>query len=134
MVGAPYKYKNNLYNPKSYSIVCDVTGLSDKIGMANEDGSTPIDESIVDIIIKLNDLGFKTRACCSGLDSDHNIFPNSAYIYFLTHHGLLLEKELLDAGFEDIYHDGLTFYVNGSNTKRKKAWKSLAESLNKLNK
>lgn len=134
MVGASYKYKNNLFNPKSYSIVCDVTGLSDKIGMANEDGSVPVDESIVDIIIKLNDLGFKTRACCSGLEADHNIFPPSAYIYFLDNKCFILEPALIKAGFEDVYHDGMTFYVAGSNSKRKKAWKSLEESVNNLNK
>lgn len=67
------------------------------------EGIAGIDKSIVELIKKLNDLGFETKYCCSGVEGEHKNNPEYGYITFqkLNSDNFHILKNLaIDNGFE----------------------------------
>lgn len=76
-------YKQYWGDGTQWCMVRNVMGLTcDWPRYWQEDGSIPVDVDIVDIVVKLNELGYTTGYCCSGLRSSHSAKKLHPYISF----------------------------------------------------
>lgn len=64
----PFWHEYNNIDFKHYCVMLKLPILSDGYCI---DSAVPIDYSISGLIQKLNDKGFHTQFCCSGLESEH---------------------------------------------------------------
>ncbi len=90
---SPYWYTPPFRPDGGATRVCNVQGLLQtpmNEWDVTEDGSSRVDASITQLIIKLNAIGMETQFCCSGLVADHrngtdsewSTGPRHAYIVF----------------------------------------------------
>lgn len=102
----PYKNFGHLYNKKIYNMVVDIEGLECMVGLFKRTlNSVKIDADIADIIVRLNEMGYRTSFCCSGLRTSHNNKKLHPYLSFdnLLHSDIQMQilGLMLSSGF---YH------------------------------
>lgn len=112
-IGKPYKKQvrhkkenKKRYHWKDYDYwVCDIYGICGEL-YPTFDGRVEVDRGIVDMVVLLNQKGFTTWACCSGLKADHSVKPDWGYICF--HQSVSSEKRMVlrkladEAGFDEV--------------------------------
>jgi hypothetical protein len=59
------------YNNSYWHFASHVRGLSSPAPQYNLEGGVWVDASIAQLIVDLNELGYPTQFCCSGLPSEH---------------------------------------------------------------
>lgn len=126
-VGEPFKISNNCFDPNSWSIVREVTGLPLKCdGHNNINGdAVRIDSSIAHLVALLNHLEYYTFACCSGLNKDHSERDIGAYIYFKDlkdEKWGRMSQIAFEAGFDNIEESAKTIRLNGSQNNKYNVW------------
>lgn len=131
-IGSEFKSKNPYGD--GWLIIKKVYGICNELNNF-KDGGVEIDSGIVNLVVLLNQKGFYTWACCSGLDEDHADFQENGYMSFgnqlgvekITNEQWVIVRDLaLQAGFNetgDNYKPPVkVFYIWADDKKKKEVW------------
>lgn len=135
IVSEPYKY---FTNKTTWNTVRNISGLSAALDIYKEkDGSISVDVDIIDVIIKLNEMGLTTLFCCSGIleNHSHKEPPYVAFDKLLSDDKRCrLDRIFTDTNFTLDKKDGIFVFSyrlssRYSNKKIKESWDLLREKI-----